>query len=75
MVCLFRAFIMVFTLLFVCSCGSGGTYRLTLRDGREFIAASKPEMQRKTGYYRYRTYQGRDALIRAEDVILIEQDS
>jgi Bacterial protein of unknown function (DUF903) len=63
------------TLALVCSCGSGGSYRLTLRDGREFIAASRPEMQRKTGYYRYRTYQGRDALIRAEEVILIERES
>lgn len=48
---------------------------MTLRDGREFIAANRPEMQRKTGYYRYKTFQGRDALIRAEEVILIERNS
>ena len=72
---LFRTYTLAFTLICITACGSGGSYRMTLRDGREFIAASKPEMQRKTGYYRYRTYQGRDALIRAEDVILIEQDS
>lgn len=72
---LFHPFVFAVTLTFVCSCGGGGIYRLTLRDGREFIAASRPEMQRKTGYYRYRTYQGRDALIRAEDVILIERES
>ena len=72
---LFHPFVFAVTLTFVCSCGGGGTYRLTLRDGREFIAASRPEMQRKTGYYRYRTCQGRDALIRAEDVILIERES
>ena len=48
---------------------------MTLRDGREFIAASAPKMERKTGYYRYKTFQGRDALIRAEEVILIERNS
>jgi hypothetical protein len=48
---------------------------MTLRDGREFITASQPQMQRKTGYYRYKTFQGRDALIRAEEVILIERNS
>jgi hypothetical protein len=70
-----RVLIPIIALLLMASCGSGGTYRMTLRDGREFIAASRPEMQRKTGYYRYKTFQGRDALIRAEEVILIERES
>jgi Bacterial protein of unknown function (DUF903) len=48
---------------------------MTLRDGREFISAGQPKMQRNTGYYRYKTYQGRDALIRADEVILIERES
>lgn len=56
------------------ACGSSGNYRITLRDGREFIAASKPEMQRKTGYYRYRNFQGRDALIRADEVFMIQRE-
>jgi hypothetical protein len=71
----FRVLIPAVSLLLICSCGSSETYRMTLRDGREFIAASQPQMQRKTGYYRYKTFQGRDALIRAEEVILIERDS
>jgi len=54
------------------SCSSSPTYKITLKDGREFIAASKPKMQGKTGYYRYKNFQGRDALIRAEEVLLIE---
>lgn len=54
------------------SCGSSSNYKITLKDGREFIAASKPKMQGKTGYYRYKNFQGRDALIRAEEVLLIE---
>lgn len=72
---IFRALIPALLLLSICSCGSNETYRMTLRDGREFIAASQPVMQRKTGYYRYKTFQGRDALIRAEEVILIERNS
>lgn len=70
-----RALNLALSLLFICACGSSETYRMTLRDGREFIAASQPQMQRKTGYYRYKTFQGRDALIRAEEVILIERNS
>lgn len=61
--------------LCLCSCGSSGHYRITLRDGREFIAASEPEMQRKTGYYRYKNFNGRDALIRADEVLMIQRES
>ena len=63
--------------LTVCAgaCSSTETYRLTLKDGREFQAASKPQMQRKTGYYRYKNFEGRDALIRAEEVLLIVRES
>lgn len=57
------------------SCGSDGSYRITLRDGREFIAASKPGFQTKTGYYRYKNFQGRDALIRADEVLMIQRES
>ena len=57
------------------SCGSDGNYRITLRDGREFIAASKPGFQTKTGYYRYKNFQGRDALIRADEVLMIQRES
>lgn len=57
------------------ACGSPVSYRITLRDGRELITASKPVMQGKTGYFRYQNFQGRDALIRAEEVLLIERNS
>lgn len=65
------AFVIV-SALFLESCSSSSSYKITLKDGREFIAASQPKMQRKTGYYRYKNFQGRDALIRAEEVLLIE---
>jgi hypothetical protein len=54
------------------SCGST-TYKITLKDGREFLAEGEPEYQTKTGYYRYRTFQDRDALLRADEVLLIEE--
>ncbi len=66
--------LLVFSCLCLCSCGSGSNYRITLRDGREFITSSKPEMQRKTGYYRYKNFQGRDALIRADEVLMIQHE-
>lgn len=67
-------FLVTAACLCLCSCGSGDNYRITLRDGREFITASKPEMQRKTGYYRYKNFQGRDALIRADEVFMIQRE-
>jgi hypothetical protein len=57
------------------SCSGTDSYRITLRDGREFVTASRPQMQTKTGYYRYKNFQGRDALIRADEVLLIEHGS
>lgn len=54
-------------------CGSD-QYRITLKDGREFIATGKPEFQTKTGYYQYENPQGRDALIRADEVLIIEPE-
>jgi hypothetical protein len=48
-------------------------WRITLKDGRQFKASSRPELQRKTGYYRYENENGRDALLRAEEVLMVEQ--
>ena len=54
------------------SCGSP-TYRISLKDGRQFLSNGKPEFQEKTGYYQYENKQGRDALVRADEVLMIEQ--
>ena len=54
------------------SCGSHH-YRITLKDGRQFTAEGEPQLQRKTGYYRYENLEGRDALLRADEVLMIEQ--
>jgi hypothetical protein len=39
------------------------------------LAASRPELQKKTGYYRYKDTMGRDALLREDEIIAIEQRS
>ncbi len=48
-------------------------YKITLRDGREFMTASKPEYSEKTGYYRFRALTGKDALIRADEILMMNE--
>ncbi len=60
--------------LMVPGCGGGGrNYRIQLKNGSEYSATSEPEYQRKTGYYRYKNLYGKDALLRAEEVLHIER--
>ena len=60
-------------LCLMCSCRSTGSYKITLKDGRQYLCKGKPEFVSKTGYYRYKTFQDRDALLRAEEVLMIEE--
>lgn len=48
-------------------------YKITLRDGREFMTASKPEYSPKTGYYRFQALSGKDALIRADEILMMNE--
>ena len=54
-------------------CGSTGSYKITLKDGRQYMCKGRPEFQGKTGYYRYKTFQDRDSLLRADEVLMIEE--
>ena len=67
--------IIVCALALACdSCTSTvGHYRLTLKDGREFIATNEPQINVKTGYFRFRNPQGKEALVRADEVLLIDR--
>lgn len=47
---------------------STSPHKIRLKDGREVMCSGEPEYQEKTGYYRYRTPDKRDAVIRADDV-------
>jgi hypothetical protein len=47
---------------------STAPHKIRLKDGREVICSGQPEYQEKTGYYRYRTLDKRDAVIRADEV-------
>ena len=54
--------------------GCGTTlWKIQLKDGREYISTEKPELQTKTGYYRYKNLQGKDALLQAQEVLMVEQ--
>lgn len=65
-------------LLLLCSlssCQSTGSYKITLKDGREYLCKGSPDFVGKTGYYRYRTFQNRDAMLRADEVLMIEEQA
>ncbi|MES2734846.1 MAG: YgdI/YgdR family lipoprotein [Verrucomicrobiota bacterium] len=55
------------------NCQSTGSYKITLKDGRQYLCKGRPQFQGKTGYYRYRTFQDRDSLLRADEVLMIEE--
>lgn len=55
------------------SCGSSESYKITLKDGRQYLCKGAPEFQAKTGYYRYKTFQDRLSLLRADEVLMIEE--
>lgn len=57
----------------LCSCQSTGSYKITLKDGRQYLCKGRPEYVTKTGYYRYKTFQDRDAMLRADEVLMIEE--
>lgn len=54
------------------ACGST-RYKVTLKDGREFLTSSKPEYSAKTGYYRFKAPNGKDALIRADEILMMNE--
>lgn len=54
-------------------CKSTDSYKITLKDGRQYICVGPPEYQGKTGYYRFRTVQDRLSLLRADEVLMIEE--
>jgi hypothetical protein len=58
--------------LVLASCGSTH-YKVTLKDGRELNTASKPEYSAKTGYYRYKALNGKDELVRADEVLMMSE--
>ncbi len=71
---LLRFICVVSLALLMVSCQSTGSgYKITLKDGRQYLCKNRPEFQGKTGYYRYRTLQDRDALLRADEVLMIEE--
>ncbi len=71
------AIIVMLTLFSACAIpdlkSSPGSYCIKTKDGREVLCHGKPLLQESTGYYRYRTLDNRDAVIRQDDVATIEK--
>jgi hypothetical protein len=69
----FVCFLLVLMALQLSNCqASQRNYKITLKDGRQFQCRGEPRFIRKTGYYRYHTYQNREAMLRADEVLMIE---
>jgi len=68
----------IFVVLLVClallvGCASA-KYNILLRDGRQFKATSKPELDKKSGYYTYVDEDGKKVLLKEADVLKITED-
>ena len=46
---------------------------IQLKDGRKLTALREPQFQTKTGYYRYQNQHDHEALVQAQEVLLIER--
>ncbi|TDU64120.1 uncharacterized protein DUF903 [Prosthecobacter fusiformis] len=68
-----RTFSIVALAFTLAGCESTGSYKITLKDGRQYLCKGRPEYQGKTGYYRYKTFQDRLSLLRADEVLMIEE--
>ena len=64
--------IALLALVALASCSSTN-YRINLKDGRELYSSSQPYFVSKTGYFRYKDLGGKDALVRAEEVVTINK--
>jgi Bacterial protein of unknown function (DUF903) len=69
---LFKPALAMMAALFLGACSSPH-YKITLRDGREFLTANEPSFSQKTGYYKFRDLGGKDALIRADEVLMLHE--
>ena len=70
---LFRLPFLLLLSLLLAACQAPATYKITLKDGRQYLCQGPPQFQKKTGYYRYRTLQDRDAMLRADEILAIEE--
>lgn len=71
---IYRAAAVAGLICMLTSCASS-PHIIELRGGRELIAINEPVYQSKTGYFRYVDRNGRDAMVRAKDVVhIVELD-
>jgi hypothetical protein len=51
--------------------GEPGPHIIRKKDGTEIVCKGAPVLQEKTGYYRYKTPDNRDAVIHPDQVVSI----
>ncbi|MBY5993603.1 YgdI/YgdR family lipoprotein [Ferrimonas balearica] len=62
-----RPFLFLFFALFLTACGST-EYIMSTHDGRLIPTYGKPELDRETGMYRYEDKEGKEQMIRQDEV-------
>jgi hypothetical protein len=67
------AFAAILAAILVLPSCSTPPHRISLKDGSTLDAKNQPALSTKTGYWRFKDRFGKDALVRADEVLLIER--
>ena len=69
-----RALCLLASLLLMPACGTPtDPHRVTLRSGQVMVATTRPALDDKTGYFRFRDRNKKDVLVRPDEVTIIER--
>ena len=63
--------ILLFTLMALVACST--PYRMTLKDGSVVEMTDEPEFDKDTGFYEYRSLDGKDVRINKDQVVEIKE--
>lgn len=69
---IFFRFIVCFTTFWVFTACTA-PHSMTLKDGRVIETADEPEFNRKTGFYEYRTVDGKKVQINKDEVLEVKE--
>lgn len=65
----FKTFSAAITLTALFLCGCSTPYVMVMKDGRTIETSDRPEFDSKTGYYEYRTKDGREVKVNKNEVV------
>jgi hypothetical protein len=63
--------ILIFCLLTLAACSS--QYRMMLKDGSVIMMDDEPEFNHRTGFYEYKTLDGKNAQVNKDEVVEIKE--